>query len=392
MSEELKKVLAGDIIKASQWNLVIDALLSQDGRIKVLESAVSTGGGPVILALDPPGDVTIGAELKIIGMNFGLAGLVAVTIQGVSQQIKDGSKDDLVLVDVKGIINLPADRICDLIVSNQKGATPIRKIKLVDPPPSTLLAQLAVQPITPPPAAPTSPGQSIFLFPVQAMTNMAATYTLTPSVTTASPAGWKAEIVDVGGNPSATEIQIPQTPVGQSVNVDVRVKVTIPGSVPNQTDFQVGMEIKSKTAPPQTGSRFGGFKTNVVAPLPSTDIQVSLGSVVIPPAANDASGLLIKPDNTKKVTAHFTVTTKDFGAYEVLPLSVTGDPGNRFTVTLKLSDPKFTTDINNPTEDVIIDVKGSLGVNADATLVVRVAKQSDHTVFGEIQHPLHIRP
>jgi hypothetical protein len=389
MLEDLTKVIAGDIIKSSQWNLLIDELISQDNRIKSLESAVVSGGGPIILALDPPGDVIIGAPLKIIGKNFGMPGLVAVTIQGVSQLVKQGSGDDLILLDPQGVINLPADRFCDLIVSNQKGATPIFKIKLVDPAPSTLLADLAVQPIVPPLAAPVSPGTAIFKFPIQAMTNLPATYTLTPSVTTAVPAGWSAVISDAAGNPVAATVQIPATPVGQSTLVDVRVKVTIPGGVANQTDFTVGLEIKSNTVPVQQGTRFGSFKTNVAAQPPSTDITLVIGNV-IPPAAKDSGGLNVKPDATK-ITAHFIVNTTTFGDYEILPLSITGANAGRFTATLKNSDPKFTTDVNSKTGDVIIDLKGSAGANVDAVLVVKVAKQTDHNFFGEIDHPIHIK-
>jgi len=52
MLDELTKVIAGDIIKSSQWNILIDELISQDNRLKALESAVVSGGGPIILALD----------------------------------------------------------------------------------------------------------------------------------------------------------------------------------------------------------------------------------------------------------------------------------------------------------------------------------------------------
>jgi hypothetical protein len=388
MLDELTKVIAGDIIKSSQWNLLIDELISQDNRLKALESAVVSSGGPIILALDPPGDVVIGAPLQIIGRNFGMPGLVAVTIQGVSQVIKQGSGDELILLDPQGVINLPADRFCDLIVSNQKGATPIYKIKLVDPAPSTLLANLAVQPAVPPLAAPVSPGAAIFKFPIQAMTNLPATYTLTPSVTTANPTGWKAEISDGAGAVLPASVQIPATPVGQSVLVEVRVKVTIPGGVANNTDFTVGLEIKSNTNPVQQGSRFAVFQTNVAAQPPSTDITLTVGNV-IPPSAK-VNGLTVNAAGTK-ITAHFDVTTVTFGDYEIIQSNVTGTNAGRFTATLKNSDTKFTTNQGAPKGDVIIDLKGSAGGDVDAVLVIKVAKQSDHNFFGEIDHPIHIK-
>jgi len=251
------------------------------------------------------------------------------------------------------------------------------------------MADLAVQPIVPPLAAPASPGTAIFKFPIQAMTNLPATYTLTPSVNTGSPTGWKAEISTAAGNVLPASVQIPATPVGQSTLVEVYVKVTIPGSVPSQTDFTVGLEIKSNTTPVQQGSRLGAFKTNVAAPAPTTDITLTIGDV-IPPSAK-VNGLTVKSDGTK-ITAHFNVTTTTFGDYEIIQTSVTGADAGRFTLTPKNSDTKFQTNQGAPTGDVIVDLKGSAGPNVDALLVIKVAKQTDHTFFGEIDHPIHIRP
>jgi glutamate synthase domain-containing protein 3 len=80
-----------------------------------------------------------------------------------------------------------------------------------------------------------------------------------------------------------------------------------------------------------------------------------------------------------------------FGDYEITQSSVTGANAGRFTATLKNSDTKFTTNQGAPKGDVIIDLKGSAGGDVDAVLVIKVAKQTDHNFFGEIDHPIHIK-
>jgi hypothetical protein len=393
MSQELKKVTPGDVIIASQWNLMIDIVQSLDVRVLKLESAVPSDGALIITELTPPGDVLMGSILQIKGKNFGLTTLVTVLIEGNPQAIQPGSGDELLIIEVGAIGNLPADGIVNLVVS-KPGSFATRKIKVVSPPTTVLTGQLTLGAPTPPLTAPASPGNPIFEFPFSALTTMAAEYTITPTVTlpAGNAAGWSADIVNDAGASISRKIPVPQSPPGSPFTTKIRVQVTIPANVQANTDFQVSLEIRSGTNPPLIGSRFGQFQIGAVAPPPSTKIKLALGDV-FPLAANSPNGLQVKPDNTKRVTAHFIVTLEDVGDYTILAPSVLGDPNNRFTATLK-TEPNFTTNVPNQTlpGDAVVDVRGSSGLNADAILVMKVAKKNDPNVSGEIQHPIQIRP
>lgn len=391
--EELKTVMPGDLITADQWNLMISTLLSLIGRVDVLEASAPAGDEPIITEILPLGDIEMGSEIKIIGKNFGLASLATVTIKGVLQDIKEGSTDSLLLLDVTGIINLPGDGIVTLIVSNEQGVAS-RNVKVVPAEVKVLTADLLVAAPVPPLVALASPGDYVFNFPLHAETSVAASYTLTPSVTPAvSSAGWNAIMVNQEGNPAPTEIEIPKSPSTSPANMDLRVKVTVPAGVPADTNFQVGVDITSKTDPPRTGTRFANFKTGAVATPSNPDIQITLDEV-FPASAGTDAGLNIKPDTTKKVTATFKVTVQSSAQHTVItPITVEGPAANRFTVTLKSPLSFIPGEANGiKSGKVIVDIKGSAGANVDGTLVIKVKKDSDPTNPGVIEHPLHIKP
>jgi hypothetical protein len=389
MAEQLSKVQPGDLITAQFINGVIDEINFLADRVAALEGS-GPGIGPIITGLSPQGDIHMGDELRILGRNFGVTSLAVVTIDGNRiDQIKAGSGDQLLIIDVTGILNLPSDNMVTLVVSNNKG-TDSRQFRLLPGQATVLTGQLTVDLPAPPPEALTA-GDHIFQFPLHAQTSMAAGYTIEPKVTpVGSATGWKVDVVDGGGNPSPKDIQIPQSPPGAATDLNFRVKLTIPAGVAAGSDFQLALKLTSNTTPPLSGSRFVNLKTGNVVPPPQTKIKVTLGNV-FPPGAKVNGEPLIPPTNTD-IPIHFPVEAQDAGVYNILAPTLV-DPTGRYTVKLKNSPASFQTftQNDNTTGKVIVTLAATAGGAADATLIVKVAKASDATIVGEISQPIHIK-
>ncbi len=386
MAQPFERVKPGDLITANLMNRILNELDSLETRTTALEGGGGGGSGaPIINAPPPPASVRMGDELRIIGKNFGLPAQNVVTMDGATvTQFKAGSNDGLLIFDVPAVQGVPQQgKTVTLTLSNAKGFA------------STTILLLPFQPTIPTGSlvvsmsqAPADPallaGQSyIFVFTIQAITTMAETYTLTPSI---DQAGWQALAVDNMGNPlSPAEIQIPQGPPPVGVSVTARVRVSIPVGATAGTSAQLRLTVTSKQNPLNLTRTSANVPITVgSAPPPVQDkiIVTLLGTM----GGTESGGAVVVPQNDTLIAVNFKVTIKDPGIYTIALPTIQNNLGNLWRTQL-MGSQTINSTTPNATPTVQIGVAAKSGA-APTNLVVRVSSAADPTIFGEIQQPI----
>src|SRR4051794_24689959 len=126
----LAHVNPGDRITAAFMNALVDEVNSLQEQIDALGTSIPTGPDPVITALEPGTAVSVGAELDVIGRNFGVpAQQNIVTLDGTPVTgFLPGCTSTLLKFAVPGIGGLPKQ--AELVVRTTEG-TARRSLRVV---------------------------------------------------------------------------------------------------------------------------------------------------------------------------------------------------------------------------------------------------------------------
>jgi hypothetical protein len=385
MAETLAPVRPGDLITAELMNRIVTALNTLETRVTALEGAGAPGGTVTITGVSPTGPIPMGSELRVFGTNFGLPTFNIVTLDGVPvTQFKAGSSDTLLIFDVPAIQGVPPQgRTVTLTVSNQKGfaSTPVIIVPAQTSIPS---GQLFVVLSQPPPDPQLNPGNSyLFGFTVQAITNMAETYTLTPSVT---QTGWQAVVVNVDGVPiSPPQVQIPQGAPPQGVSVPVRVRLTIPAGTAGAS-AQLRLTVSSQRNPTGLTQSSGNIPITVGSPPPPPQDSIIVSFSNVLGGGQVVDNTVVVPTTGTMIAVNFTALLRDPGSYTVTPPTLLSNPGNLWTAQL-MSSTNFTTQTANANVTITTGVSAQPGA-AQTSLVLRVSRADNASIFGEFSQPI----
>jgi hypothetical protein len=390
ISGRRNQVRPGELITAELINQILAQLEGLETRIVTLEAAgggVTTGPSVVITGLQPSGSVPVQSELRILGRNFGLPSANVVTIDGVPVgQIKSGSTDTLLIVDVPLIGGVAEQgKTVTLTVSNPSGfaQTSLVIVPAVQTTPTgSLFVTLSRSPTEPQ----LLPGQSyIFVFSVQAFTNMEELFSLTPNITP----GWTAAIVNDDNVPLIpAEIRFPKSDPPVGTTNEVRVRVTLPTATAGAPTALLRLAVASKKNPAGLNKTSGGDPITVGQPPPPPQrVKVSFSAVLgSPPASKDANNVIVIPVAGTTYRVDFSVVNQDPGNYNF----VLTPPGGLWTA--RIEGPSSSGQLTaNQGKLVITSLSAQAGA-APASLVLRVTKADDATVFGQFSQPIRLGP
>lgn len=386
MADTFQPVKPGDLITADMMNRILTALTTLNTRVAALEGAGSAAGGTVtITGLSPSVPVPMGSELRVFGKNFGLPTLNVVTVDGNPVSLfKAGSNDALLIFDVPAVQGVPQQggKLVTLTISNQHGFASTT-FTVVQALPTIPQGNLFVTYSQAPTEAQLNPGNSyIYVFTVQAITNMTETYTLTPTV---DQSGWQATVIDNSGNPlSPSEVAIPKgdPPLGSSQNV--RIRLAIPTGAAVGTTAVLRLTVTSKLNPSNLTTSSADV-TNVVGspPPPTQTIAVTFSSQA--GGGFDGTSVVVPTTNTM-IAVNFSALFKDAGTYTISPPTIESNPSSLWTAQLMGA---ASLNIASPNASVMIVTGVSAQSGAAATnLVLRITRADNSTIFGEVQQPI----
>lgn len=370
MALNLPRVRPGDLITAVQWNTVLDALDQIDDALDALGGGASPSGPPVITGLQPSDQPPIGSELVILGSGFGDQSENLVLIASQPALIVDGGGTQL-RVQVPPVPGVPPGGLqTQLTVTNPRGfaSRPVRVMPaILTNPEGQLFATM-----TQPPAGPLNAGAShVFVFTIQAVVNIAETYTLSPQLTAASlPNQWGVEVRDMADQP-ITSITIPAGTPPTGETRQVRVRVTIPAGAAAASAASLSLTVRSQRNQNLVGNSPNfNFAVGGAPPAPE-QLTVSRQGVT-----NGS----VDPDGT--VAARLPQTRVTY--------SVAGTQnGVNYTVSLGTIPNGWTAAVvggtNQPASGTQltfrIDFTPGAGASA-ATFNLRVSRADDANVFG----------
>ncbi|HMF96397.1 MAG TPA: hypothetical protein VKE96_18980 [Vicinamibacterales bacterium] len=307
----------GDLIRSNYMKQLIDQLVGLDARITSLESVVPGAGGKLsILQMDPT-DVTLGQELRIYGVNFGVPAENTVTFDAANptNQFKPGSSGGLLILDVPLTLSLVSDaQTVTVAVSSARGYD-FRQITIRKPQATLPSGTLAVG-LTPPAGVINAGSSVVFAVTIDARSTLDEVFNLTPVVPAVAvgQTPWQAVMVtDASGTtqlpqlaggptPPPWQMRIPKPAPGTiSTIVPAFVRVTIPANTAVAQPF-VRLEVQSSRNP-------GGFSGGS-----SGDFKFTLGQSA--------------PANQTIKFGAFTATSGSVAA-NVASFSVPTNPGSR---------------------------------------------------------------
>lgn len=300
----LAHVNPGDRITADFINELVDAILAIQQELASL-GPPSTGNAPVITALLPPDQVPIGAELDVIGRNFGVpANQNVVSLDGVAVTgLLPGSTDTVLKLAVPPISGVPKD--AELTVQTATG-TALRSVHVV--PALTPIPQghPIISNVTPSLGQIAAGNTYTLVFELDASgVSMTETYGVQASLSNATPAtipasAWTTKLVGTSG--SAVTI-VPGTPVTLGVQVtvppgaagaDLSLVLTSFHNDPASSAASTPVPLRVGAAPPQSDSRIhlSIGPIGAAAPFRAAQINGAAGLEVHYPAAGAGGGTL----------------------------------------------------------------------------------------------------
>lgn len=381
MSTQIPRVKPGDLIKADDWNSLVDELVALDARLADLEENVPGGGPPVIKSLDPSGSVKMGDTLRIIGNNLGTSTLVSVTIADVAvSSFLSGSSDSILIIQIPPILGIPnAGKDVDLVVTNTKGSDSAR-FTLLPGETTTLSATLTITNTSVPNKQINADGSSYdYAFTISAVTSLDETYDLNPTI---DKTGWTAVVIKDGVQ--ITELSIQKSQPSPSTR-DVVVRVTIPTGSTGTGNLKLGLVSQKFPTVSGTSSLVPITVGSTPGPV-TTDITFSSPSVI--PGANLVGGEVLV-STTAKVVYRIIATLASAGDYVISSPQIADDGGGLWTAVAKNDPMTFTTFGPNETKTVIVDLTAKASAPT-TTLVVKITK-SGTTVSGQFSQTIKLK-
>ena len=331
----ITRVRAGDLIRAEDFNLILDQLQALDARVSTLEGQGGPGPEALRITSVTPETPRVGDEMKITGSNFGFStGAHRVFFDSVLvTAYKIGSSDNLLILDVPEIPGLPTTGRATLLRVDNRTQTATRTITVL---PRVVAAGGGVdlQHEGASPAAPTA-GQPFALgFILNSRTGSAVTMLVTPTSSDSAIQG-SMRVLNESGTPiSSRQVSVPAN--GETrFSVDMQVP---PGATAGDA-FRVTVRAEGQGFRAQAGPI--SFTVGTAAPTPDPDIQLNLGDAIFP--TTRAASTVSVPANQEGevvVLGEF----KQTGTYEISLSTVTGwdvatdlDPSRRLTI--ESSDP-----------------------------------------------------
>jgi hypothetical protein len=383
-------VSPGDLITANFFNATLAVLADHEARLKKLEGAVSSvGSTPVITQVVPAGGVHPGDTLQLIGNNFGVPSLNAVTIAGATvASFTPDSTNTLLKFTVPAIAGIPASgQTATLNLSNPNGFT-TATIYLLPSQPAVPQGQLFVAMSKTASVTTVTAGSSplIFQFEVKGNASQNETYTVTPTV----DLGWPAALVTASGA-AITPSQIPLT-LDANGNFDTffYMSVTVPAGTANAITGKLQVAVASVLNP--LGLNNNPVPTLSITvgsapPPPQNAIIVGFSDVVNAKSTTNAKGV-----TTVTVTAgsqaaiDLTAVTQTAGSYDV-PVPI-ASPATGWTIALAhaaaAGDYPFTTTSTSLSAPVRVLLTGAADAAA-ATLTITVVSKSNTSTTGQLQ-------
>jgi len=278
LSPRREKVQPGELISSDLLNQTLIDVADLQIRVATLENSVISNKETKITDLLPTANRHIGDTLHIIGEGFNAPTGTTVTIDNIGVQTAPGGNlDREIVVTIPNLQGVPeAGRNVTLIVTNANG-TAKRDFVVIPAVVTVPEGQIFVVMSEPPADTRLLAGQSYtFTYTVQAIANLDETYLLTASIDT----GWTTQIVNAADSPITGEVQIPAAPPPAGATQTVRVRVSIPLGVPDETTGLLRLTVTSRRNPAELSGHSGGETITVNhAPPTPMDVTITLGEV-----------------------------------------------------------------------------------------------------------------
>ena len=285
MASTLSQAKPGDLITASDWNALVDAVNSAMIRIAALEAGSQPGTGLAITQLVPDGPYRVGDTLQIIGRNFQFSIGATRVFFNATQVLSllptsTDSRLEFVIPTVPGVTE--AGTTVDLVVLNQ-GESVSRQVVLL-PRQTPLQGNVTVEyvNVTPTTILPDQP--ATFGYRIRSGTNNRATWSIAPRVSVAAGgAAWNSQLGvldDTGGVIASRQITLDP---GEERNFSVRI-----GTVPAGTNgVQFGLVVNAQADGISGSSGIRQFTVGTADVPPDASITLALQ-----PAASSAGALV----------------------------------------------------------------------------------------------------
>jgi hypothetical protein len=400
MAQLLKKAQPGDVIKADDWNLVVDAIneLLQSGQTTGIKMNAVLPAGTV---LDP---IRIGLLTQITGQNFGFAiGQAKVTFEQLGSQVvvlrQDmlaGSSDERLLFVMPPVPGITPDGVASTMRVNNGVASDTRSVT-VKPVVIDLLGDMFVtfrgdtSPNPNPNPIQASQAASFF-YSFQSAINQPASFDLVveiPAASVAIPAGLVDSIefrdqgnqvisgkrIDMGKDETRNiTVRIPQIPATfNNQKFTLRVKATSANVIGNdQREFPVG--------------------TPVIETDPAIDMQQTTQTVFdIASGQVDANPLNGRLDGGssiflkvgKIIQVPFNVSLKQAGIYAVTIQPKQGTTLTNWTLKLVNTPASINAPNNDPPRVFTFGVNPIAGAAASGSFVFRVKRTGVQTEWSK---------
>ena len=379
MALNLPRVRPGDLITATHWNAVLEALDQIDDALDALGGGGLPTGPPVITGFQPTEQPPIGSELFILGSGFGDQSENLVLVASQPALILGGGGTQL-HVQVPPVPGVPVGGLqTQLTVSNPRGFAS-RAIRVMPAIINLPEGQLAATLSQSPPGPLNAGAAHVFVFSVGASVNVAETYNLSPQLTAASlPNQWQVQVRDMADQP-ITSITIPAANPPSVETRQVRVRVTIPAGAANASAASLSLTVRSQR------------NTNLVTTSPTFNFAVGGAppqpeQLTITRAPGNPTNGTVDPDGT--IVARPNPAP---GQQTRVTYSVTGvQPNLSYTIDLGVIPAGWTASVaegNNvnasPTGSLSfrVDYRPSVAGAAVVTFNLRVSRTGDPSIFG----------
>ncbi|KFA94325.1 IPT/TIG domain-containing protein [Archangium violaceum] len=384
MSPPYSKIEPGSLITAELLNSMLKQLEEHEQRLDQLESALPGGkAGVAITAIFPTVPVRVGEELRLVGRNFGLPMNNVVTLAGKRvEQFNPGSSDTQLLFTVKPLPGLGEQSTpVQLTVSNPLGFASATVI-VAPAAPAEPTGQVMISLTGAPQVHILKAGQSYdFIYTVTVLTNMDETFTFTPLV---EPA-WRARVVDEQEQvlePAALLIGQGQAPLGTSEKV--RVRLTIPPELPDDSSARLRLEAVSQRNPKLRGS--SGEQHLKVGARPPLQADFPLALLGVREGATLKENEVVVDPRKRDARLDFQAQFLERGDYRLEP-SVEGDPGGHWKISLQFGN---RLSVEGPG---FVRLKARLSADNMATtaeLKLRIVSESRPGVASEVSHRIRL--